>query len=58
MSSLSLLISSIAESQFTDRISQASLPQVAARSLSPSVVYHVSISFSILVAKRTSTRKR
>jgi hypothetical protein len=38
MVSLSLLISSMAESQLTERISQASLPQVASRSLSLSVV--------------------
>jgi hypothetical protein len=38
MVSLSLLISSMAESQLTERISQASLPHVASRSLSLSVV--------------------
>jgi hypothetical protein len=38
MVSLSLLISSMAPSQLTERISQASLPQVASRSLSLSVV--------------------
>jgi hypothetical protein len=41
MVSLSLLISSMAPSQLTERISQASLPQVASRSLSLSVVCRV-----------------
>src|SRR5690242_8257717 len=60
--SLILLISSMALSQLTDRISQASLPQVASRSLSLSVVcshyQHTYLDFLDKVMQRTSTRKR
>jgi len=58
MVSLSLLISSMAESQLTERISQASLPHVASRSLSLSVVWDSQYCYGILVFLMFLTRTR